>query len=991
MMTVKTSTSRWGCYRVGVWLLAGCLTSVAADVYVSPAGSDTNPGSREKPLASIEAARDIVRAQIANGMKSDITVHLGAGNYFIESAIVFDDRDAGRNGHTITYRGAPNLATRIYGGRRITGWTKGSDGEYRASVPDLQKHFTLYENDQAANGGLFHRFAGETQGNCARRGTTLVYYPRNLPIEDQVVVLGTTKDVFVVKGRTNKQIVRNLVFDGLHMIGSDFTASWPGGVTEFPAWTGVYDGVQIDKIPLGVIFPEARHGQFFVENAENIVIRNSKLYGAGFMAVFFHRWAQNNRVENCWIENAGCSGVFFQGWEPGRGGSEGITTLEAAYCNKFNVVRNNIFHDIGRFQNDGAAIYLCWSGDNTIEHNRIHGVSRYGISLKGWRPKMINNLYYWIFNPREDKQDGQKFAYDQAHITYYDGYVVTQANQGAELNHSRNNKIRYNDISQIGRIGYDYGMIEAWGAGYDNVWAYNAGHDSVAVSSWDGAWLNALYVDDGAHRTTIEGNIVYWYAGGNMAGVICSKGNYQINRHNIIADCESNWATAFGPFVEQAHSATWVNNIVASQFERALNIGNKVIDGIEAPAVATNKNNLYYYQPLDRADGDGRTVSVSRGDISADPQFDRKNPWWDAHYTDYRLKAPSPALAQGFKETDMSLIGLRPDFPFDENEILGQSAGRIRLAANYNRLLKVRVSGEQIQSRRGEPLPVNSWVRYNNVDFGNGAFQRFRAQLGWRSSDKSFVKTINGETFYALKTADSYSEHPYWEVSPVYHVEGKTGPELFDVVFAPETDPESVKWKVVTGPLVSRQTVEYPLGVMNLDVVNGEENANGAAYMRSSFFSNGSGVRGVEVSGKHGVRIWVNGKEVFAQLGGVNKKKVDMAFQKGWNTIVVKVVQDDKPWEVYRDNGNFWASMKIYYQAMGGAYILPGLPGEETSIPPNPGAAIELRLGAPDGKLIGSLMFNEDTCPIEKVMGRHDLFLTFPNGNVRSVDWYRFE
>ena len=47
-------------------------------------------------------------------------------------------------------------------------------------------------------------------------------------------MLGTTKDVFVVMGRSTQQIVSNLVFDGLYMIGSDYTNSWPGGERTSP-------------------------------------------------------------------------------------------------------------------------------------------------------------------------------------------------------------------------------------------------------------------------------------------------------------------------------------------------------------------------------------------------------------------------------------------------------------------------------------------------------------------------------------------------------------------------------------------------------------------------------------------------------------------------------------------------------------------------------------------------------------------------------------
>lgn len=144
---------------------------LAADYYVAPGGGDGNAGTLQSPFATIQRARDVVRSQIAGGMSEDITVHLGAGNYFIEAAVVFDDRDAGRNGHTITYQGAPNLGARIYGGRRITGWAPINDTEYAVTVPDLQQHYTLYENDQAANGGVFHVFADAPAGNWRKNGT----------------------------------------------------------------------------------------------------------------------------------------------------------------------------------------------------------------------------------------------------------------------------------------------------------------------------------------------------------------------------------------------------------------------------------------------------------------------------------------------------------------------------------------------------------------------------------------------------------------------------------------------------------------------------------------------------------------------------------------------------------------------------------------------------------------------------------------------------
>lgn len=755
-----------------IWLavLAFCQPLPAADLFVAPDGNDGNSGTQQSPFATIQHARDVVRAQIAGGMSSDITVHIGAGNYFIEQAVVFDDRDGGSDGHTITYQGAPNLGTRIYGGRRITNWTQLNDKEYAATVADLQQHYTLYENEQAANGGSFHVFADATAGNWSRNGTQLVYQARNLPITSQVVVLGTTKDVFVVMGRSTQQIVSSLVFDGLHMIGSDYTGSWPGGESDFPGYTGLYDGVQLTNIPIGVIFPEARHGQFYLRNAKNVVIRNSKLYGAGFMAAFFDRWAQSNVVENCWIENTGRDGLYFQGWEPGRGASDGITTLAASYCNKFNVVTNNVIYDVGRF-GGSMGVRFDFSGDNRLEHNIIRGASGGAYHGHGWRPNMINILGYYVMH---NMPAGYiPYPYDQAQITFYDDkYVVTQANQGAELNHCRNNLIQYNDVSQSPRAAGDTGTITQWGAGPNSVWACNAVHDNVALGGW---CYFVLYDDDGSHRPTIKNNVLYWInaTASNTAGIV-SKGNFQINTGNIFADCILGQGGAnIGPFCEEATRATWSNNIVAAQVGAPYTGGTGTQTPVQAvksaymivgvtdtdanitsicgpnantayPLLQSASNNVYYYQPLDRADSPVSgaanlqaqvTANQSRdtNSIYADPLFNRQHPWWDAQSTDYALQANSPALARGFQQFDLSQIGLQAGFPFDVTNILGQSVHTIRAAGNFSRLLKAGTNGSQLVSSSGSTFPAGSWVRYNWMNFGTGQFEQFQVHLQWAS------------------------------------------------------------------------------------------------------------------------------------------------------------------------------------------------------------------------------------------------------------------
>ncbi|MEI7901495.1 MAG: glycine-rich domain-containing protein, partial [bacterium] len=56
----------------------------------------------------------------------------------------------------------------------------------------------------------------------------------------------------------------------------------------------------------------------------------------------------------------------------------------------------------------------------------------------------------------------------------------------------------------------------------------------------------------------------------------------------------------------------------------------------------------------------------------------------------------------------------------------------------------------------------------------------------------------------------------------------------------------------------------------------------------------------------------------------------------------------------------------------------------------NNGTAIEIRLDAPDGTLIGAVPCGQNTCRIATTSGIHDVFLVFPNENVQAVDWFIF-
>ena len=70
--------------------------------YVNPLGNDTHPGTEQQPFATVAAAKEAVRTQIAEGLCESITVHIAEGNYSTP-VLCFTAEDSGTEDCPITY------------------------------------------------------------------------------------------------------------------------------------------------------------------------------------------------------------------------------------------------------------------------------------------------------------------------------------------------------------------------------------------------------------------------------------------------------------------------------------------------------------------------------------------------------------------------------------------------------------------------------------------------------------------------------------------------------------------------------------------------------------------------------------------------------------------------------------------------------------------------------------------------------------------------
>lgn len=106
-------------------------------IYVSLNGSDKNAGTKEKPFATIQRAREEVRKIKSKGMpQGGIAVYLRGGKYFINGTISFDKDDSGTDGSPVVYRSYPGEEARFIGGMQVTNFKLLSDPEILSKLPE---------------------------------------------------------------------------------------------------------------------------------------------------------------------------------------------------------------------------------------------------------------------------------------------------------------------------------------------------------------------------------------------------------------------------------------------------------------------------------------------------------------------------------------------------------------------------------------------------------------------------------------------------------------------------------------------------------------------------------------------------------------------------------------------------------------------------------------------------------------------------------------
>jgi len=117
--------------------VGACTVQPPNRLFVAPDGSDDNPGTKARPLAGLEGARDAIRRRKAAGNlpAGGMTVLLRGGTYVLDNAFELTAEDSGTAEAPIVYRARPGEEVRLTGGREVRGFVPVTDQAVLKRLP----------------------------------------------------------------------------------------------------------------------------------------------------------------------------------------------------------------------------------------------------------------------------------------------------------------------------------------------------------------------------------------------------------------------------------------------------------------------------------------------------------------------------------------------------------------------------------------------------------------------------------------------------------------------------------------------------------------------------------------------------------------------------------------------------------------------------------------------------------------------------------------
>ncbi len=529
------------------------LPQPAISYFVSPKGSDANPGTFEKPFATLERARDSVRGQKSKGVlpAGGATVYLRGGTYAVTNTFVLSGSDSGSFGAPVVYRAWQEEKPVFDGGFRVRGFKKVNDPAILARLPpeargnvrvaDLKAQgFTAFDMQKSYGYG----FDNQTVRELYQDGKPLpiARWPNTgtLKIGE---VLDTTNHVFACK--------------------ADRMARW-AGASDMMAngyWMYLWAGC---SVPVTSVDPKAgtvtlreapnygmdKERPFYVLNLLEEIDQPGEWFldrasGKLYVWPVSHPWFSTlvlTRWDKPFVEASKVQELVFQGLTFEYGQQNGLVMDACANA----TIAGCVIRRLG-----GTALIALQSANLKVYGNILHTLGHTGMRVGGGNRKNLTSGQVVIENNDVGNFGRCSRTYNPAVLLEGCGARVAHnrfhhAPSSAMRVEGNDHLIEFNQVDHVVQESDDQGGIDMWGnPSYRGVVIrYNRWQDIGGGASPCGQ--AGIRFDDAISGMLVFGNLFERCSNGNFGGVQIHGGQRNILDNNVFAGCR--YGVSFSPW-----------------------------------------------------------------------------------------------------------------------------------------------------------------------------------------------------------------------------------------------------------------------------------------------------------------------------------------------------------------------------------------------------------------------------------------------------------